>query len=73
MQPSPGWEVTPKRHDYNALFMEEIKPHPIGYYNGRHNCNAADKHSDATDVNHVKLYPRDLRDYFDLKEARILN
>ena len=38
--------MTRRRHDHNALWLEEVKPHSIGYkvwghnYNGRHNCNA---------------------------------
>ena len=46
LQPSPSWEVTWRKHDHNALWLEDIKTHSIGWYmrgpncNGGHNCNA---------------------------------
>ena len=31
LQPSPSWEVTWRRHDHNGLWLEETKPHSIGW------------------------------------------
>ena len=55
-------EHTITTHDHNALWLEEVKPHSIGYnvrghnYNGRHNCNAT---SDPLVLLKASYFPAD--------------